>query len=64
MKCCVGQMVAVLGNGNCEVIERIPGKFSPVILTVRRNDGCTFDVAEHVVQEPALFNEASREALK
>ena len=53
MKCSVGQMVAVEGNGLCQVIERT-GKTPPIVLTVRRSDGCEFDVAEHCVMEPSL----------
>lgn len=66
MRCAVGQTVHVPGNGPCEVLERT-GKSVPFILTVRRSDGCTFDVDESVVMEPALaggFDDAARMNLK
>ena len=66
MKCVVDQVVTVPGNGRCVVLSRL-GKCPPFILTVRRADGCVFDVDESCVQEPALsggFSDAARMNLK
>ena len=62
----VGKSVSVPGNGLCEVLAKL-GKCPPFILTVRRADGCVFDVDESCVQEPALsggFSDAARMNLK
>ena len=64
MKCAEGQTVSVPGNGRCEVIGRT-GKSAPFILTVRRADGCVFDVDEAVICETGTpFSEQARMNLK